>query len=335
MSAPSYRQQPRSGGLGGAWLASYLYRALAAALLAAPVVVTLGGSGIRNFPEGDAKLFEPGALYLLEVLLHERAALSEAVAPSLVLGLALALASLVPERLLLAAVWRRATPAVAPLEARRALPRLLALGLATWVLRLVLVVAAVALAATLRSYAASARDERWPLLLTSAVVLLGLLTQGAVSVLRDVAMLEVVGHGASVGRAVRSAALAARRSGARLASAYAAATIASAGLLAATLFAASGLDLASGGSLPSLGALLLQQLAIAGTIGLHAAWLCAARRALEAAPPEGASGRSVLVDLEVTPRGGLPAQVEAQQAPGEARPGGVAEGREPTGDRTE
>jgi hypothetical protein len=409
MNGSLERRQTQRLGLGGACLVNYLYLVLAAALLATPAMVALGSSGIRRFPDGDAQLFEPGGLYLLEVLLHERAELSELIAPSLLLGLLFALARLVPERLLLAAVWRRATPAVAPLEAPRALAHLAALGLASWVLRVALLLATVALAMTLRSYAASARDERWPLLVTGSVAALGLLAQGAVSVLRDLAQLDVVGRGASAPRAVRSALVAARRSGARLAGGFAAAAVASTGLLVVAVVTAAGLDVAHGGAWPSLAAVLLHQLAIAGSLGLRAAWLCGARRALapraleplpgvgggateggssgaEAASdggaegasdqraesasehrpegasehrpegasehrPEGASdsgaagasdgtlesasGRSVLVDLEVTPSGGLPAQVEAQQAPGEAGPGGVPERREPARDRTE
>lgn len=313
--------------LAGAVLVNHLYRAGAAALLALPVVVTIAGSGIGNFAEGDAKLFEPGALYLLEVLLHERGALAAATLPVFVASLGFALASVLPESLLLVAVWRRAEARRAPLGVREALPRLFAVGVATWLARIALVIGTVVVAMTVRSYAAGAIDERWPLLLTSGVAALGLLAQAVVSVLRDVALLTVVGGGARTSAAVGFALATLRGQGIRLACGYAAAAAANVALLAGTLSAGAALDSA-------LAALLLHQLAIAAGIALRAAWLCAARRAIEGeVGPR--SGGSVLVDLQVTPGGGLPAQVEAQEPPGEPGPGGVPVGREPSRDRAE
>jgi hypothetical protein len=271
------------------------------------------------------------------VLLHEREALAAAASPLLVASLAFALAGVVPEALLLAAVWRRAEAAPAPLGTRDALPHLIAVGIATWVARIALVIATLALAMTARSYAASALDERLPLLVSSAVVALGLLGQAALSVLRDLSMLGVVGRGAHTSAAVGLALGTLRRGGLRLAGGYAAATVAGAALLAGTLAASSGLDAARG--LPTLATVLLHQLAIAGSIALRGAWLCAARRSVEAqtaaASSRPGSGRSVLVDLEVTPGGRLPAQIEAQEPPGEPGPGGVPVSREPPRDGAE
>jgi hypothetical protein len=330
--------RPFARDLGAALGANYLYRAFAAALLAMPVVVAFAGSGIGKFAEGDAKLFEPGALYLLEVLLHERETLAAAASPILLASLAFALASLVPESLLLAAVWRRARAAAAPLGLRRALPHLVVVGMATWLARLTLVIATLALGMTLRSYAASAVDERWPLLVTSAVVALGLLGQAALSVLRDLAMLGVVGRGSPTSAAVGFALRLLRRRALRLVGGYGATALVSAALFLGALAAGSALDASRG--LTVLAALLVHQLAVAGSIALRATWLCAARRSVEAEPAAASrskpgSGRSVLVDLEVAAGGRLPAQIEAQEPPGEPGPGGVPEGREPPRDGAE
>lgn len=319
-------------GLGRALLANYLYRLGAAALLALPVVVGIGASGIGEFAEGDGKLFEPGALYLLEVLSQQGKTLVATVPPVLLASLVFALGSVAPESLLLRAVWRRARALGAPPRARQTLPRLLAVGVAAWLARIALVLVTLALAMTARSYAASALDERVPLLVQAGVVALGLLAQGGVSVLRDVALLDVVGRGAHTSAAVGHALVSLRHDGLRLAAAYAATTLASAALFMGALAVSSGLETAR--DLPALTGLALHQLAIAGSIGLRAVWLCAARRVFEPRTESGSGGR-VLVDLEVTPRGGLPAQVEAQQPPGEPGPGGVPESREATRDGAE
>src|SRR5688572_12483963 len=229
-------------GLGRALLASYLFRVGAAALLAMPVVVSIAASGIGEFAEGDAKLFEPGALYLLEVLVQQGPALNATILPVLLSSLVFALASLAPDSLLLRAVWRRAEGA--PLGAGQALPRLLAIGVASWLGRIALVIISVALAMTARSYAAGALDERVPLLVTAGVVALGVLAQGALSIVRDVAQLDVVGRGARTSAAVGRALTTLRHDGLRLAGGYAATTLASAALIAAALGAGSMLDAA-------------------------------------------------------------------------------------------
>ena len=190
-------------GLGGALLASYLYRLGAAALLAMPVVVGIGASGIGEFAEGDGKLFEPGALYLLELVSQQGQALAAAITPVLLASLAFALGSLAPEWLLLRAVWRRAAVPGAPLG--QALPRLLVVGVASWLARIALLIVSVALAMTARSYTASALDERLPLLVQTGVIALGLLAHGGVSIVRDVALLDVVGRSATVSAAVARA----------------------------------------------------------------------------------------------------------------------------------
>jgi len=266
-------------GLGSALLANYLYRVVAAALLALPVVVGIGASGIGEFAEGDGKLFEPGALYLLEVLSQQGKALVAAVPPVLLASLVFALGSVAPESLLLRAVWWRASALGAPLGARQTLPRLLAVGVASWLARIALVIITVALALTARSYAASTLDERLPLLVQTGVVALGLVAQGGVSVLRDVALLDVVGRGARTSAAVGRALVSLRHDGLRLAAAYGATTLASAALFGGALAASSGLD--AGRDLPAWTGLVLHQLAIAGSLGLRAVWLCAARRVFE------------------------------------------------------
>ena len=65
-----------------AFAASYLYRVFAALVLASPAMVALSASGIRSFPRGDARLFDPGGLYLLEVIVRSLDLLESGLVPS-------------------------------------------------------------------------------------------------------------------------------------------------------------------------------------------------------------------------------------------------------------
>lgn len=258
--------------LGVAIAGSYLYRVLAAALLASPLVSIVSGSGIRSFPRGDARLFDPGGLYLIEVFVRSRELLAETAAPTVMALLVLGALGLVPEWWLLGALW----PSTPPV---RRLPRLLGLAAVTWGARLLLGLLTLGLALTARSYFASARDERLPAVAVGVVVGIGLLLQAALSFWHDLAEVDVVAADAAPRAALSHALDLARVSGAGLLARYAGAQLLGLGALLGAAAAVGALDVARGESWRSAGALALHQLVVLLGIALRAAWLWSARRA--------------------------------------------------------
>jgi hypothetical protein len=283
---PMAAKHARRSALGVAISVTHLTRLLVAWLASFPVVAAVGASGILNFEPGDGKLFEPGGLYLLEVLLRERAMLVELVAPTAALLAVGALVGVLPEWLLLRALASPATAALDGPTLSRGLLRLGALALGSWVARGVLAFVTGALAMTARSYFVSARDERLGLLATAAVVLLGLAGWACLSVLHDRAAIGVAVGGAPPLVALERALLAVRRHTGALAVRYAAWALASSAVLVGGAAAAGSFDVTAGGSLPAAAALLLHQLTLLAQIGLHAAWLSS----LLAATPERVDG---------------------------------------------
>ena len=263
--------------LAAALAGNYLYRAGAAALLALPVVGVLGGSGIRSFARGDARLFEPGGLYLLEVAVRSRELLAESLAPTALAVIALGAVGLVPEWWLVSALGSAA-------PAPRSLPRLFGLALATWGARLLLGLLTLGVALTARSFFASALDERLPLVAIASVAGLGLVLQAGLSLWRDLAEIELIAHGASPRDAVLAALARARTSSAGLVARYAATQVLGLGVLFGAAAAVGALDVARGEGWRGASAVSLHQLAVLASIALRAAWLWSARRALERGP---------------------------------------------------
>jgi hypothetical protein len=275
-AAPPAAGRARRSALGVAIAVTYLTRLLVALLASFPLIAVVGASGILEFEPGDGKLFEPGGLYLLELLLRERAVLVALVAPTAALLAFGALLGVLPEWLLLRALASAATPTSEGASLSRGLPRLGALAVGSWVARGVLAFVTGALVMTARSFFVSARDERLVLLATAVVLLLGLVGWGCLSVLHDLAAIEVALGGAPPLAALERALLATRRHARALAVRYAAWALASGALLLAGAAAASAFDVTGGGSLAPTAALLLHQLTLLGQVGLHAAWLSSA-----------------------------------------------------------
>jgi hypothetical protein len=286
------RGESRGRAVALALILAYLFRTSTAALATFPLAAGVGASGIRAFPEGDSRLFEPGALWLLEVLVRQRALLDELAAPIGALLLVGALASIVAEWLLVRALRPMASvspthsPPSEPLsrEAARTLPGLGLVALATWIARALLVLATVGVAMTARSYFPSARDERLPLLAAALVTLIGGVGWAGLSVFHDATVIEVVTRGATARQAIAGAFGELRRKGFRLAARYGLLLAASGIVLAAAAAAVTWLDVARGSGWRTLGAAMAHQLAIAALLVLRAAWLSSAITTLAARP---------------------------------------------------
>jgi hypothetical protein len=264
-----------------ALLFAQAYQLFGAWLLTLPIANAVAASGITSFPGGDAKLLEPGALYLLELLQREQSQLVAAVSPSVVLLSLWSLGSIVPEWCLLAAL---AGLPLFPERVRRSYLRVTNLGvwcLLTWLVRALCWVIVLALAFSLRSRMLSSRDERIPDLIFLAVLGMGVVIQIAVSGLHDLTAARLVSSTSAIGASVGHAFRVLRASAWRLPARYA--VFRAAMLL--PLLAAEGIVTAlrhPGASEWRLGSSwLVHQLALFGALLVRAAWLAYALRAVE------------------------------------------------------
>ena len=268
--APSLRLRRRE--LAIALLAAYLFRVGAAFVLTIAPASAVAASGIDNLASGDAALFARGGLYLIEVVTDERELLAELLFPSVMLSLVLAFASILPEWAALRAFGAPRSPA------RRALPRLGALGILTWGLRALLAFTTAALALTMRSYFVGANDERAPTIAMAATALIGLAFQAVISVWHDLTEVHVVANDASPRDAVADAFTALREHGIGFAGRYLAALLVSAMAVAGAFGITSLIDPSRGGTARALSIAAIHQLAVVSTIAARMGWLWSAWR---------------------------------------------------------
>lgn len=291
MSAPFSTEPaapgPRLRPLLWALLASHVWRSLSAAWVALPVASVLGASGVRSWPGGDTRLFADGGLLLLEALVSQRAELAALAAPLLWGLLVASFAALGPEWLVLRALGPR--PPATP----RGFGRLVALGAATWGLRLGLSVATLLFAGALRAGLSGARDERLPDLAAVSVLALGLLLQGGISVLRDLGASEIAARHTRPQRALARALGCLRASAPRLAATYAGLALLTLAAVTLGAAAADALDVGSGGGARLAAVFGVHQLVLLLLLAARAAWLWRCRRALDR-PEPGAQAEAFL-----------------------------------------
>jgi hypothetical protein len=258
-----------------------LYQLFGAWLLTLPLTSGVAASGVTGFPEGAAKLFEPGGLYLLEVLQHEQSHLFAALSPGLVLLTLWSVGSIVPEWCVLASL---AGLPLLPERVRRSYLRVANLGVwcvLTWLVRALCWVLTFALAFSLRSRTLSSPDERLPDLLFLGVLAAGALLQIAISGLHDLTATRLVSTTTPIGAGVGHALAVLRNSWLHLVTRYAALRLAMLMLLIVTESVV-GLLRHPNGSDWRLGTCAaVHQLALFGTLLLHAIWLACALAAVE------------------------------------------------------
>jgi hypothetical protein len=269
------------GALGRALLLAYLFRVLGAMLLALPLAIGVGASGLLDFPHADAKLFERGGLYLLEVLSTERALLAGLLVPGGLLLMVMALAGVVPEWIVLRALPPRSSeipPTQSPTlrAAGRSLGRLALLAIGTWMARALLVLTTLGLAMAARSFFVTASDERLPFLAASVAVFVGVLGWVCLSVLHDVAAIDITRAELPLARALPTAVVALHRKGLRLGALYTAAALAFLALLGVSAALVAQVDVARGEGWRTGVVAFVHQLVIGAQLVLRAAWLSSA-----------------------------------------------------------
>ena len=260
----------------------FAYRAVAALLIATPLAVLAGGA-VRGYPRGDAVLFEPGALMLIEVgrLAQDAApALAAQMGGGAILAAAL---GLLPLAALILALGRPG-PLPAALVGGRVARALGPLALLWGVASVAQVAAAglVTLAAS-KLVASLALGRRADDLAGLGVAAAALLAAFAVGVVHDLARVSAVHEERGFYTASARALDVARA--APLAAAWACAgrgALAAAAIVGAAALVAS-VGLASGGHVAF--AFAVHHAGLAAAAWLRASWLAAAIRLLERVAP--------------------------------------------------
>jgi hypothetical protein len=153
----------------------WISRTVLGLLISYPVVLAIGASSMGSGPEGDAVLFEPGALMFLELLRVGAAGLSSAWRLALLLAVLSAIFELIPLAVVLDLLWLPGRPLLErTARALRVFPRFLALGAIALLLQAALLLSASLLGALLKP-ALSSADERLRSLAPIALIGLALL----------------------------------------------------------------------------------------------------------------------------------------------------------------
>jgi hypothetical protein len=264
----------------GAVALVYCTRLLSALLVGAPIAGALGATGVAQFPNGDAILFEPGAVHLVEAL---RVGAPSLIAASQAAGLVLLVASvlsLVPLAALLVALCHGGRLGLGGWAGRTAerLPTFALLWGMTLLGQGCVLFIAVVGADALRDALLARVSERTADCVFLVLVVFGLVAALALGVLQDLGRSAAVRHGVGWRTAVLVAVDVARRNAPRILVGWAAPAIAS--VLAVGLFAAivGALHIERGGELRLFGVVVAHQLAAFATALLRAVWLCTALR---------------------------------------------------------
>jgi len=165
----------------------WISRTLLGLLVSYPIVLAIRASAMSNGPDGDAVLFQPGSLLLLELLRIGAPWLASALRVALLLALLCAISELVPLALALDLLRLPGRPLLE--RTRRALrvfPGFLALGAIALLVQAALLLAPSLLSAALKP-ALSSADERLRSLAPIVLIGLGLFACAGFGALLDIA----------------------------------------------------------------------------------------------------------------------------------------------------
>jgi hypothetical protein len=279
---PPRTAKPRASRRLGLVAVCFAYRLATGLLIALPLAALLT-SAVANQPRGDAVLWDPGAIMLIEALrLAGRGAVG-AISASSVLTLVVAFLGLLPFAALIAGLGREGRLPAGYLAARAIAPMgtlalLWGAGLVVQVVLAGLVVLIGAKVVALFHLTVPGEDIGRVVLL--AVALLAVI---AVGVVRDLAAVSAVNDGSRLYTSAARAVRVAIEAPGRVAMAYASRGIPAA--LAIAVAAGLAASLKSADSHPVVLPFFLHQGALALTVFLHASWLAAAIRLLDQFAP--------------------------------------------------
>lgn len=255
----------------------WAFRLLAAWILSAPIARALG-STVRHFPEGDARLFEPGAGFLAEAVRLELPTLAAEARGAAALGCVLAWLALVPLAALMEqlAANERLTVGSAIGRGVARLPGFTFLAGLTWLVQAGLaVVLGVGLDA-LGKRLNQSLDERQSDLCLLAGLALGLACVALLGVVHDLARAALLSRDRRVLRAVATAFGTLRARPFAALHGWAVPALGSVGLVGLAALITGALDVSRGGAARWLAVGLVHQTAVIGLVLLRAAWLARA-----------------------------------------------------------
>jgi hypothetical protein len=255
----------RPGRVIWAALLYYGYRTAAAALASYPLATALAAP-VSRYRAGDALLFEPGGLLLVDALTRSEPWLRELVAPTLVVGALASFGALLPAWWLMRSLCGGSGRGVG-----RELSGFSLLGGGYWLFRALWAALLASLALSIGSLTRSAADERVPALCMALTLGAGALAGLIAATLHDLARAELVCQGGggveALGRAWASL-FRTRRGFAGLLLAHAGLWSVSL-LVAAALLALAGLP---GADSAWWGHPAMLQLAVAAAVAARAVW---------------------------------------------------------------
>ncbi len=268
----------------------WLFRALAAWVIAAPVAALLSGQGVARFPEGDALLFAPGAMHLVEALRLSLPELGSTLRISIMSAGVFGFLSLVPLAGLCSSLAVD-SPTRIGWAIARGLDRLSSFallgGITLFVQGVVAVLGAIVTGLVERRLALGHWTERSQDLAVLATIALCALFLVGIGVLQDVARSALATQDVSTWRALRLALRTTRRRPLEIAIAWSISAVWSVVLIAVVSIAVQRLDVSRPSALGFLAIVLLHQVVAFVLVVLRATWL----------------GRSFEVVDEITTRG--------------------------------
>jgi hypothetical protein len=176
----------------GASVLLWISRTLLGLLVIFPILQAIKASGVVSGPDGDAVLFRPGSLLLLEMFRVGAPAFGSALRTALLLGGIAVLVQLLPLAIAFDLLFRDGTPfSVRFRRAAQLFPRFLGLGAIALLTQAALLLLASLLSAALKS-PLQGGDERIVTLAPLALLILALVCCGWVGCVLDIARAALV-----------------------------------------------------------------------------------------------------------------------------------------------
>ena len=266
------RPQRRLGAVGFVYCA----RLLSALLVGAPIAGALGATGVAQFPTGDAILFAPGAVHLVEAL---RIGAPSLIAASQAAGLVLLVAAvlaLIPLAALLVALCHGGPLGLGAWAGRTAehLPTFALFWGATLLGQGCILFVTIAGADALRDALLARLSERTADCMFVVLVVLGLAAALALGVMQDLGRAAAVRHRVGWRPALLMSVDVARRKAPRALVGWVAPAVASVLLVGLAAAIVGALHVELGGELRLVAVVVAHQLTAFATVLLRTVWLC-------------------------------------------------------------